>query len=156
MTKIIVEFDSMEEFEAFRSSAKKTRGKSQMSEVEEATELQASRTNPADTRLAPAEQAAQAIRDAQPVQSFTPPAQGGFPGGNSGNAPVHPLVTAILARIDGAVTGGQSTDAIITWFRQQIGPDAANASLDQIKQVFIPRLSEAQLKQIAPQLGIQG
>jgi hypothetical protein len=61
-----------------------------------------------------------------------------------------------LARIDSAVGSGQPAEAIVTWFRQQIGPDAANASLDQLKQVYIPRMSEAQLKQIAPQLGIQG
>lgn len=159
--KIIVEFDSMEDFEAFRISGKKTRSKSQMSEVEEATELQASRANPADTRPPQIEQAAQAIRDAQPLQGFAPPPHGNvhsFPGGsgNSGTPQAHPLVTAILARIDGAVASGQPADAVVTWFRQQIGPDAANATLDQIKQVFIPRMSEQQLKQIAPQLGISG
>jgi hypothetical protein len=138
--KITVEFDSMEEYEAFRISGKKTRSKKE--EAEEA---------------APIEQTAQAIRDAQPLQAFTPPpASTGFPGANGGTPPVHPLVTAILARIDGAVSSGQPSDAVVTWFRQQIGPEAAQATLDQIKQIFIPRMTEAQLKQIAPQLGIQG
>lgn len=161
--KIIVEFDSMEDFEAFRTSGRKTRSKSQMSEVEEATELQASRANPADTRPPQIEQTAQAIRDAQPVQtSFapTPPPTNvhSFPGGNSGSpapAAAHPLVAAIWARIDSAISSGQPSDTIVTWFRQQIGPDAANATLDQIKQVFIPRMTEQQLKQLAPVLGIQ-
>jgi hypothetical protein len=144
--KIICEFDSLEEFEQFRVSGKATRQrkKDEVDEVAQPT---------------PVEQTAQAIRDAQPVQTFTPPpaaAPQGFPGGNSGSAPVHPLVTAILARIDGAINSGQAADAIVTWFRQQIGPDAAQATLDQIKQVFVPRMTEMQLKQIAPQLGITG
>jgi hypothetical protein len=163
--KITVEFDNWEEMEAFRISGRKTRGKSQsgMTEVEEAVEAQAARADPTVTRPVQIEQTAQAIRDAQPVHTvqstFTPPQQQGnihsFPGGNSGTAQVHPLVTAILARIDGAVNGGQPADAVVTWFRQQIGPEAAQATLDQIKQVFIPRMTEQQLKQIAPQLGIQ-
>jgi hypothetical protein len=102
----------------------------------------------------PAQQAA-----AVPPQTFAPPAvamhPAGFPGANGAAAPSpHPLVTAILARIDGAVASGQPADAIVTWFRQQIGADAANATLDQLKQIFIPRMSEAQLHQIAPQLGV--
>lgn len=144
--KIICEFESWDEMEAFRTSGKKTRGKSQMTEVEEAVETQAAKADPTVT---------------QP-QAFAPPAAPahGFPGGNGGAptaaAATNPLVTAILARIDGAVSSGQSSDAVVTWFRQQIGPDAANATLDQIKQVFVPRMTEQQLKQIAPQLGIQG
>jgi hypothetical protein len=71
-------------------------------------------------------------------------------------APIHPLAEAIIAKIDGAITSGQPADSIVTWFRQQIGPEAANATIDQLKQVFIPRMQEMQLKQIAPQLGIAG
>lgn len=161
--RINVEFDSWEEMEIFRTSGKKTRGKSQMTEVEEATELQASRANPADTRPQQIEQTAQAIRDAQPLQAaqntfaaqVAPQQPQGFPG-NSGHMPdtTNPLITAILAKIDGAVNSGQSADAIVNWFRQQIGPEAANATLDQIKQIFVPRMTEQQLKQIAPQLGL--
>ena len=163
--RINIEFDSWEEMELFRTSGKKTRGKSQMTEVEEAVELQASRANPADTRPPPQiEQTAQAIRDAQPLQTaqntfaaqVAPQPPQGFPG-NSGHmpSPDNPLIAAILARIDGAIGSGQSSDAIVTWFRQQIGPEAAQATLDQIKQIFVPRLTEAQLRQIAPQLGIE-
>lgn len=143
--KIICEFDSMEEFEAFRVSGKKTRSKREEAEQEAVAE-----PNPpvvASPSVAPQQ------------QTFTPPVtpvQHGFPGANGQTPPVHPLVTAILARIDGAVASGQQTDAIVNWFRQQIGPEAAQATLDQIKQVFVPRMTEAQLKQIAPQLGIQG
>jgi hypothetical protein len=147
--KITVEFDTWEEMEIFRTSGKKTRGKSQMADesptVEEVTEKVAQM----NAQPAPQPQAFQPQPvAAQPVQ--------GFPGSNgSAPAPSHPLVTAILARIDGAVSSGQPSEAIVTWFRQQIGPDAANATLDQLRQVFIPRMTETQLKQIAPQLGIQ-
>jgi hypothetical protein len=152
--KITVEFDTWEEMEIFRTSGKKTRGRSQMADesptADEVAEKQAQQgqqviaPNPAAATFQPA------------VAQVAPPSQG-FPGGNgAAPAPAHPLVAAILARIDGAVGSGQPADAIVTWFRQQIGPDAANASLDQLKQVFIPRMTEGQLKQIAPQLGIQG
>jgi hypothetical protein len=165
--KITVEFTSWEEMEIFRTSGRKTRGKSQsgMTEVEEAVEAQAARTDPTDTRPSQIEQTAQAIRDAQPLQTaqntfaaqVVPQQSQGFPGANGPTPPpTHPLVAAILARIDGAVNSGQSSEAIVTWFRQQIGPEAANATLDQIKQIFVPRLTEQQLKQIAPQLGIAG
>ena len=148
--KITVEFDTWEEMEIFRTSGKKARGKKEEPEVtvEEVTEKVAQmNSDMAAPQFTP-----------PPVGVVAQPHAGGFPGSNSGTMPAvatpHPLVAAILARIDGAVASGQPADAIVTWFRQQIGPDAAQASLDQIKQVFIPRMGEAQLKQIAPQLGI--
>jgi hypothetical protein len=147
--RINIEFDSWEEMEVFRTSGKKTRGKSQMTETEEAAELQASKADPTVTVAA----------NPVPPQSFVPPAAQaaptGFPGAN-GPTPPPPdkVVTAILARIDGAVNSGQSTDAIVNWFRQQIGPEATNATLEQIRNILIPRLTKPQLTQIAPQLGI--
>jgi hypothetical protein len=160
--RINVEFDSWEEMEIFRTSGKKTRGKSQMSEVEEAVELQASKADPTVTQHAEkqAQMAASTIVNPVPAQTFQPPAvataPAGFPGANGPTPPAaNPLVAAILARIDGAVATGQSSDDIVRWFRQQIGPDAANATIDQIRQVYVPRMSDAQLKSIAPLLGIQ-
>lgn len=142
--KISVEFDSMEEFEQFRVSGKATRKRTK-DEVDEQPVAQTAPPPPA-----PAVQPVATPPDVQQAMVS------GFPGGNGQMPPtVHPIVTAILARIDGALTSGQSTDAIVTWFRQQIGPEAANATLDQIKQIYVPRMTDAQLKQIAPQLGIQ-
>jgi hypothetical protein len=148
--RISVEFDSMEEFEQFRVSGKATRRSKKDDEPtpEEVAEKQAAM--------------AQSIRDAQPLaaQPAPPlpqqqPISQGFPGGNGQMpAPQHRLVNAILARIDGALTSGQAPDAIVNWFRQQIGPIAKDATLEQIKQVFVPRMSEMELKQLAPQLGI--
>jgi hypothetical protein len=148
--KITVEFDNWDEMEAFRTSGKKTRGRkddiNEAPTVEEVTE-----------KVAQMNALASAPPQQQPLpQQFVQPGPppGGFPGGN-GQVPVHPLVTAIIARIDGAISTGQSTDAIATWFRQQIGPEAANATLDQIKQIFVPKMSSVQLETLAPILGIK-
>ena len=67
---------------------------------------------------------------------------------------MHHLAAAIIGKIDGALASGQPVEAIVNWFRQQIGAEAANATLEQIKNVIIPRLPEAHLRLIAPQLGI--
>jgi len=147
--KITIEFENWDEMETFRTSGKKSRGRK--GDVEDAPTVD-------EVRDAVAANTPQQPPAAQPVQQQFAPPPGSFPGAN-GQMPspsqVHPLVTAILARIDGAIQTGQSMDAIVTWFRQQIGPEAANATLDQIKQVFVPRMPEAQLKQIAQPLGIQ-
>lgn len=67
-----------------------------------------------------------------------------------GPAPeVQALVQRISGKIDGAVQSGQPTDAVLGWFRNQCGPDAAQATLDQIKQVFLYRLPVPQLTEIA-------
>jgi hypothetical protein len=149
MVKIICEFDTWEEMEQFRVSGKKTRSRKDEDAptVEEVTEKVAQMN------------AGIAAATPLPAQSFAPPqAQqaSGFPGANGPTPPppAHPLVAAILARIDGAISSGQPAEAIVTWFRQQIGPDAKDATVEQLKQVFIPRMSKAQLEQIAPQLGI--
>jgi hypothetical protein len=139
--KIICEFESMEEFEAFRVSGKKTRTKGQV-----------------DAEEAPPAPNVSAL-PSQP--QFTPPPPAtpshGFPGANGPTPPpqqLHPIASAILAKIDGSIASGQTPEAIVAWFRQQIGPEAAQATFDQLKQVLIPRMQEAQLRQIAPQLGI--
>lgn len=83
-------------------------------------------------------------------------APAGFPAvGAAGAAPaIHSLAKAIIDRTDAALTTGQPVEPILNWFKTQLGPDAANATWDQMKTVHIPRLSEAQLKQIAPQFGV--
>jgi hypothetical protein len=160
--KIEVTFDSWEEMEAFRTSGKKTRGKGQKDDADVTVEEVTEKVAAMNAQMATQPPVSAAVHTLEP-QTFTPPATAvqppaGFPGTNGATPPPstqHPLVSAIQSRIDGAIASGQPADAIVTWFRQQIGPEAANATLDQIKQVFIPRMSEAVLKQIAPQLGIQ-
>lgn len=96
-----------------------------------------------------------------------PPQGGGFPGAGATNgafagaavgafptaavlAPeVQALIARIVPKIDGALTSGQSTEAVLQWFRGQCGPDAANASLDQIKTIFLPKASQPVLENIA-------
>lgn len=147
--KITVEFENEDEFEAFRTSGKKTRGR-KAGEKDDA----------ADAGL-------QAPQLAQPqtgqAQGFNPQAGGGFvpQGATAAAAPgfvapaaqvdpnIPPLVQRINVRIDGAIASGQQPDQVLLWFRQQCGPEAANATLDQIKQQFLYKLPLASLENIA-------
>ncbi len=133
-------FDSIDEVKTFVASLKGTRGKGK----DEPEEIAA---------IAP-------VQGGQPVmpamQGFTPPAAAmtGFPGAAPTTPTVNPLVPQIIAKLDGAIATGQNAEQITNWFRNLLGPDAAAATLDQIKQVFIPRLAEPQMKQLAQQVGI--
>lgn len=85
------------------------------------------------------------------------PAGGAFPaaGAQTGPAPeVLAMVARITARMDAVLQSGQGTvDTMLPWFRGQCGPEAANATLDQIKQNFLPRLSYPALEGIAKLTG---
>jgi hypothetical protein len=157
--KITVEFDTWEEMEIFRTSGKKTRGKAKDEDVtvEEVTEKVAQMNTAMATQATAPTPSVQAPASAFQANLPAQPAHG-FPGAatNGATPPLHSLAVAVISKIDGAIASGQPTESIAGWFRQQIGPDAAQATLDQIKQIYIPRMTEAQLKQIAPQLGIQG
>lgn len=95
---------------------------------------------------------------------FVPPGAGagqpamGFPaaGATAGPGPeVLALAQRISARIDWAITpaasggGGQDPNAIATWFRSQLGPEAASYTLDQIKHAALPRAAMPVLETIA-------
>jgi hypothetical protein len=75
--------------------------------------------------------------------------QGGFPGTPTGDPVVAGLVQRITARIDSAVASGQPADAVLNWFRGQCGGEAAAATMDQIKTVFLPKLAVPGLENIA-------
>lgn len=81
--------------------------------------------------------------------AFTPPQQAGFPGAPSIDPAVAGLVQRIATRIDGAIQSGQPADTVLTWFRGQCGNEAANATMDQIKQIFLPKLTVPTLENIA-------
>lgn len=92
------------------------------------------------------------------AQTFAPqgqafPAQGqAFPAGPS--AEVAALVARIVTRIDALISSGQQpADKILAWFREQCGAEAANASLDQIKQVSLPKTSVTALTEMAKLTG---
>ncbi len=140
-------FDSVDELKAFVKN-----------------DLKAKRSGTADVN----EDAAQAGNAPTPL---APPAGGaGFPG--AGFAPQAPgataggaflaagaiagpaseivaLVNRITVRIDGAIGSGQPADQVLAWFRGQCGPEAANATMDQIKQSFLPKLPQPSLENIA-------
>ncbi len=146
--RITIDFDNWDEMEAFRTSGKKTRGK------------KGEDNDPAETgvtieTLGPATVAQGGQPVMPPMQGFTAPqaAMTGFPGIAAAPA-VNPLVAQIIVKLDGALATGQNAEQITGWFRNLLGPDAATATLDQIKQVFIPRLAEPNLKQLAQQVGI--
>lgn len=152
--RIIVDFTSWDEMEAFRTSGKKTRGKGK-DEPEEAPPFGTAAAPQGGQPVMPANFASAGA--AAPAVGFTAPdtAMQGFPGAAPAPASaVNPLVGQIVAKLDSAIASGQNPDGIAAWFRNLLGADAAQATLDQIKQVFIPRLPEPQLKQLAMQVGI--
>lgn len=79
------------------------------------------------------------------------PMGGGFPAAAATMpAPeVVALVARINAKIDSAIASGQPADSALTWFRAQCGPEAAGATLDQIKTVFLYKTALPTLEQIA-------
>jgi hypothetical protein len=89
----------------------------------------------------------------------------GFPGtGTTGFAPptngaaqlqANPLVAAIIAKTEAAVAAGHPADNVLGWFRQALGPDAAQLNWEQIKAVALPKASEPLLKDIASKMGVQ-
>lgn len=88
--------------------------------------------------------------------SFVPP-QAAFPGPAAAAPSVPPeilaLVGRVVAKIDGALASGQPADTVLNWFRSQCGPEAANATLDQIKTVFLAKLSQPALGNIVKLTG---
>ncbi len=81
--------------------------------------------------------------------AFNPPQGGNFPGAPSIDSAGAAIVGRIVTRIDGAIASGQPADAVLTWFRGQCGAEAASATMDQIKQVFLPKLAMPTLENIA-------
>lgn len=87
-----------------------------------------------------------------PAPAFNPNGapQGGFPGvGVQIDPAVAALVNRVNAKIDGSVAAGQPIESVLAWFRNRCGPEAANATLDQIKQHFLPKHSIPSLEEIA-------
>ena len=147
--RITVEFESMEEFEAFRTSGKKTRTKK-----EEADENVAAQGN-APAPLAPPAGAQPGFNPGA-TTGFAPPAAGAatlgaFPA--AGAPTVAPEVVALVNRIkavvDSAIAKGQPVDQMLGWFRSQCGAEAANYTMDQIKDVALPKMAVPALEQMA-------
>jgi hypothetical protein len=88
------------------------------------------------------------------AQGFAPPAGATGQQAPFGAPAVSPLVKAFIDKTEASVQAGQPIEAATGWWRQFIGPDAAQADWNQIKTVFLPRVPEANLKAIAGQFGI--
>ena len=134
-------FDSIEEVKSFVASLKGTRGKKG-----EGDEAEAPPQAPAP--LMPSQAQPQAFNPAPAPATFQPPVNA-FPGAPAGDPAVASLVARIVARIDSAIASGQPADAVLGWFRGQCGAEAAGATMDQIKTVFLPKLAAPGLENIA-------
>ena len=134
-------FDSIEEVKSFVASLKGTRGKKG-----EGDEAEAPPQVPAP--LMPSQAQPQAFNPTPAPATFQPPVNA-FPGASAGDPVVNGLVARIVARIDSAIASGQPADAVLGWFRGQCGAEAAGATMDQIKTVFLPKLAAPGLENIA-------
>jgi hypothetical protein len=130
-------FDSIEEVKEFVKGLKGTRG------------------GKADADDEPKGQAPAPLQPpAGGMPNFAGPgAATGFPGGAGLDPALQAVVTRIVTKLDASLAAGNSAEAALTWFRSHFGPEAAQATLDQIKQVFLARLPVATLENIAKMMG---
>ena len=140
-------FDSIEEVKEFVGGLKGTRGKK--GDADDGAAV--AHAVPAPMMPPPGQ--------GQPVFAPPPPATG-FPAAPApfGAAVTHaPEMVALVARIgtklDSALASGQPADAALAWFRQRCGPEAAMATIDQIKTVYLAKLSVANLEETAKLMG---
>lgn len=162
--KVILEFDSYAEFEAYSGNGdgadapdKPKRGR----RAKGTAEVEA----PNPVSVPDAAGPVTGTMAAMPVMTAPAPmvAGGGFPApaatgflAPSGPTPeVSALHGRILSRIDEVLKGAdeKAFNSALAWLREQCGPEAAQASMDQIKQVFLLRLSQQQLESVAKQIG---
>jgi hypothetical protein len=138
-------FDSIDEVREFVKGLKGTRGGKAGDGDETSTD-----TKP----LQPPVGGAATLAGPGANAGFPNNAGGGFPGGATGIDPaVQGVVTRIVTKLDASLAAGNSADAALTWFRSHFGPEAAQATLDQIKQIFLARLPVAKLEDIAKMMG---
>lgn len=159
--KITVEFENEDEFEAFRVSGKKTRArKGDTAEAETAANVPAPALPPAggSAMQAPVMQPTAGFPGAT---GFAPPAVGATQAGGAfpvAAAPalvpeVQALVTRISNTVDNAIKGGQPAASVLQWFQGEcvkLGfAEAQNATLDQIKTLYLPKMNQSALENIA-------
>ena len=144
-----LEFDSIDEVKAFYAQLKGTRGKKGDDADEAApTTVQVPAPMTVPTSFPPAGFAPPAAGAAQTAQAFPAPAA-------TGPAPeVLALVNKIITKLDDSLAAGNAPDAALNWFRTQCGPEAAQATMDQIKTHFLPRMAQQPLEFVAKQMGI--
>ena len=138
-----LEFNSIEEVKEFVAQLKGTRGKKGDGDGEAGPQAPA----PAMPPAAPAFQGPGA------AHGFVAPAANPFPPAGTSEPHIAALVHRIGVGIDAQLARGSDPNNALTWFRQQCGPEAAAATMDQIKTVFLPRLPHAALENIAKLTG---
>jgi hypothetical protein len=143
--KITVEFDSEEEFKA---RIKNPRGGK--NNADDGTDQPAGQQAPAP--LMPPPQPQQPFNPAPAPAAFTPPSSP-FPGTPAIDPAVAGFVQRIATRLDTVIAQGQPADLALSWLRGQCGAEASAATLDQIKTVFLPKLTAVGLEQIAKLTG---
>jgi hypothetical protein len=139
-----LEFNSVEEVKEFVAQLKGTRGKKGDGDGE---------ANQAPPPVMPPTGGAPAFQGPGATQGFAPPAASPFPAATGGDPAIAALVHRIGVGIDTQLARGSDPNNALTWFRQQCGPEAAAATMDQIKTVFLPRLPIAALENIAKLTG---
>ncbi len=153
-------FDSIEEIKEFVKQLKGTRGgKGDKDDDAGTTQQQAAPTGQAAPAPIMPPQGAQAGFPGG-AQGFAPPAAGA---GTAGAFPapaapsIAPEVAAWVAKISGVIDATASTDrapAMLNWFRTSCGPEAANASFEQIKTHFLPKFNAQQLADMGKLMGL--
>jgi hypothetical protein len=143
------EFNSIEELKEFVAQLKGTRGKKGDGDGEANPSPQA----PAPVMPPAGAPAFQGAGATQGLAFTPPPAASPFPATAGGDPHITALVQRISAGIDTQLARGSDPNNALTWFRQQCGPEAAAATMDQIKAVFLPRLPLAALENIAKLTG---
>jgi hypothetical protein len=138
-----LEFNSIEEVKEFVAQLKGARGKKGDGDGE---------VPQAPAPVMPPTQTG-AFQGPSAAQGFAPVANP-FPAATGGDTPATAaLVHRIGVGIDTQLARGSDPNNALTWFRQQCGPEASAATMDQIKTVFLPRLPIAALENIAKLTG---
>jgi hypothetical protein len=136
-------FDSIEEVKEFVASLKGTRGKK--GDTEDPPSVPAPAQPPTTGFVAGPQQAVFAPGPQAPVTPAFPVA--------TVDPAVASLVQRISTKLDAAIAGGQNADAALAWFRNRCGAEAANATMDQIKTVYLTKLSVPNLEETAKLMG---
>ena len=153
-----LEFDSIAELKEFYAQLKGTRGK----KGDDADDVPA-QSAAAGPALAPAPMAIPTQQPTFNPAGFAPQAAGAgqaapvFPvAAATGPAPeVLALVAKINERTNASIAANPtSLSDALKFFRDAIGPDAAQATLQQIQEHFLPRMATDKLTQLAKLMGL--
>lgn len=152
-------FDSIDEVKEFVKQLKGTRGGKGDKDEETAPQ-----TGNSPAPLAPPTTAA-AIGFPGGQAGFTAPPAGGaapqagaFPATVAPTTPaIDPAIAAWVSKISGVIDATANTPKageMLQWFRNSFGAEAASATAEQIKTIFLPRLNVEQLAQMGKMMGL--